>query len=365
VNAPQQLHEAGQSLWLDAISRRLLTSGRIAHYIDALALTGLTSNPTILGHAMSSSGDYDNSIRHYLDEGVGDPQELVFACALADLRAAADLFMPVWETTGTVDGWVSLEVPPELAYKSVPTIEAAQRLHARAERPNLFIKVPGTPSGLAAFEELIVAGIPVNVTLLFSDAQYVATANAYLRALEQRNADSKPLNVVSVASVFVSRWDSAADPLLPRQLHGKLGVAIMQQIYASHRNLLASDRWKTLQRAGAIPQRLLWASTSTKDPTFPDTYYVGKLAAPGTINTMPEKTLLAFADHGEVGELLEPDYAAAEKVIAAAAAEGLDINALAESLQTHGAETFGADWRTLLTAIAGKAARLRGVDTRT
>ena len=254
--------------------------------------------------------------------------------------------------------WVSLEVPPELAYETTATVEAAKRLHAEARRPNLFIKVPGTPPGLAAFEELIVAGIPVNVTLLFSDAHYIATAAAYLRALERRQAAGQILNIVSVASVFVSRWDVAADPLLPRELHGRLGVAVMQEVYASYRELLSSDRWKALERGGALPQRVLWASTSTKDPAFPDTYYVGKLAAPGTINTMPEKTLLAFADHGELGEMLEPDYAGGEKVLAAVAAEGLDVGTLAESLQTHGAESFAADWRHLLAAIAGKVAKL-------
>jgi transaldolase len=358
MNPAQQLYQAGQSLWLDSISRQLLTSGTLARYIEELAVTGLTSNPTILGHAMAASTDYDDSLRRHLAAGVTDPQELVYTVALEDLTAAADLFRPTWEATAGLDGYVSLEVPPGLAYDAQGSVEVARRLHQQADRPNLLVKIPGTAPGLTALEQLIADGIGINVTLLFSDTHCLQTAGAYLRGLERRAAAGLPLDVPSVASVFVSRWDKAADPLLPPQLHAKLGLAVTQKAYASHRSLLSSDRWAALAAAGARPQRLLWASTSTKDPDFPDTYYLGKLAAPDTINTVPEKTLLAFADHGAVGELMQPDYAAAEKHVADVAAYGVDVDALGESLQRQGAHAFDADWASLLDAIATKTAQL-------
>ncbi len=359
ANSAQLLHAKGQSLWLDSINRVMLRSGDLARYVDELAVTGLTSNPTILGHAMAGSAEYNSSLRAHLDAGVIDPQDLVYAAALEDLAEAADLFRSAWERTEGGDGYVSLEVPPDLAYDAGATVALARRLHAEARFPNLLVKIPGTPQGLVAMEETVAAGIGVNVTLLFSSSQYLGTAEAYLRALERRQQAGEALDVPSVASIFVSRWDRAADPLLPAGMHGRLGVAVAQKVYAAYRGLLAGDRWRALADAGARPQRVLWASTSTKDPALPDTYYVERLAAPDTIDTMPEKTLLAFADHGTVGALLEPDLAGAEAAVAEVAAHGLDVDALAESLQRQGARAFSADWVALLDAIAAKADRLR------
>jgi transaldolase len=353
MNPAQQLHQAGQSLWLDSINRKMLAEGTLARYIG-----GLTSNPTILGHAMAASSDYDASLRHHLEAGVSDPEELVYSVALEDITAAADLFRPVWEQTGGVDGYVSIEVPPGLAYDADQSIEAARKLHRQADRPNVLVKIPGTPTGLAAMERLVGEGIGINVTLLFSDTHYLQTADAYLRALERRSAAGQPLDVASVASLFVSRWDKAADALLPKELHGRLGVAVTEKVYASYRSLLAEERWAKLAAGGARPQRVLWASTSTKDPTFPDTYYLGKLAAPDTIDTIPEKTLLAFADHGGPVELMEPDYAAAERCVAEVASHGIDVDALGESLQRQGARAFEADWASLVDAIAEKTRSL-------
>jgi transaldolase len=353
MNPAQQLHAAGQSLWLDSINRHMLTSGTLAHYIDEMAVTGLTSNPTILGHAMAASAEYDESLKRHLAAGVDQPQDLVYAAALEDLTDAADLFRPVWEATEGTDGYVSLEVPPGLAYDAPASIEMARQLHTQAARPNLLVKIPGTPAGLTAMETLVAEGIGINVTLLFSDAQYLQTAEAYLRAIEHRAAAGQSLDVPSVASLFISRWDKAADPLLPVSLQVRLGLAVATKVLASYRTLLEDDRWKALAAAGARPQRVLWASTSTKDPTFPDTYYVGRLAAPNTIDTMPEKTLLAFADHGEI-ELMEPDYAGADACLAELAGHGIDVDALSESLQRHGAHRFEADWAHLLEAIGSK-----------
>ena len=358
VNPAQRLHDAGQSLWLDSINRTMLTTGKLTRYRDELAVTGLTSNPTILGHAMAAGDSYDDSLRDLLTAGVHDPQQLVYTLALEDLRAAADLFRPIFDATGGIDGYVSLEVPPGLAYDAAASIDVARRLHKQAERPNLLVKIPGTPAGLTALEQCIVDGIGINVTLLFSDTHYLQTAETYVRALERRAEAGQPLDVPSVASLFVSRWDTAADPMLPVPMHGKLGLAVTQKVYASYRAMLASERWAKLEAAGARPQRVLWASTSTKDPMFPDTYYLGKLAAPDTINTTPEKTLLAFADHGDVSELLQPDYSGADKLIAEVAAHHLDVDALAESLQRQGARAFEADWATLLDSIAAKATKL-------
>jgi transaldolase len=354
-NPAGQLHALGQSLWLDSINRVMLRSGALARYVRELAVTGLTSNPTILGHAMAAGSDYDSSLARLVDTGVTDAQDLVYALALEDLAEAAELFRPEWERTSGSDGYVSLEVPPDVAYDATATIALAGRLHERAGFPNLLVKIPGTPQGLTAMEEAITAGIGVNVTLLFSDAQYVRTAEAYMRALERRHGDGLDLAVPSVASLFISRWDSAADPLLPPALHGALGLAMAQKAYASHLQLVSDKRWQALAEAGARPQRVLWASTSTKDPDLPDTYYLGRLAAPGTIDTVPEKTLLAFADHGSLDQRLEPDYAAAERTIAAIADAGIDSDVLAERLQREGAGRFDADWAALLAAIREKA----------
>lgn len=358
MNPAQQLHQAGQSLWLDSISRRMLTSGTLAHYIDDLAVTGLTSNPTILGHAMAASADYDDSLAAHLASGVREAEDLVYAAAMEDLTAAADLFRPVWERSGGTDGFVSVEVPPGLAYDAPASIEMARRLHTQAGRPNLLVKVPGTPPGLTAMETLVAEGIGINVTLLFSDAHYLQTAEAYLRALQRRADADQTLNVPSVASLFISRWDKAADPLLPPGLHGRLGLAVANKVYASHCALLEDGRWKTLAAAGARPQRVLWASTSTKDPALSDTYYLEQLAAPGTIDTMPEKTLLALAGRGGPIEMMTPDYSRAEACLAEVAASGIDADALGESLQRQGARAFEADWASLLDAIDTKAHKL-------
>jgi transaldolase len=355
MNPAQELHQAGQSIWLDSINRKMLNEGTLKRYIDQLAVTGLTSNPTILGHAMAASSDYDDSLRRQLQAGVSDPEELVYSVALEDITAAADLFRPVWEDTRGADGYVSIEVPPGLAYEADRSVEVARKLHRQADRPNVLVKIPGTPPGLTAMERLITEGVGINVTLLFSDAHYLRTADSYIRALERRAASSQPLDVPSVASVFVSRWDKAADAMLPKSLHGRLGLAVTEEVYSSYRSLLSEERWAKLAGAGARPQRVLWASTSTKDPDFPDTYYLGKLAAPDTIDTVPEKTLLAFADHGGPVELMQPDYAAAARSAAEVASHGIDIDALAESLQSHGARAFEADWSALLDAISAKA----------
>lgn len=358
MNPAQRLHEAGQSLWLDSINRRMLTGGTLAQYIDELAVTGLTSNPTILGHAMAASADYDDTLRRQVDRGERQPEDLVYAAALEDLTAAADLFRPTWDATDGRDGYVSLEIPPGLAYDAPASIEMARKLHAQADRPNLLVKIPGTAAGLAAMETLVSEGVGINVTLLFSDTHYLQTAGAYLRALERRHAAGQSVDVPSVASIFVSRWDRAADPLLPSDLHGQLGLAMAQKVYASYRTLLADDRWTSLASAGARPQRVLWASTSTKDPTLPDTYYMDGLAAPDTIDTVPEKTLQAYADHGGPVELMQPGYADAEQCVAQIAAAGIDSDALGESLQRQGARAFEADWAALLDAIAAKATAL-------
>ncbi len=353
-----RLAATGQSVWIDSINRVMVSSGTLARYVEDLAVTGLTSNPTILGHAMAASRDYDGSLHHHRNEGITDPQDLVYAVVLEDLGAAAALLRPIWERTSGVDGYVSIEVPPDLAYDAAATVTLARRLHDEAGFPNLLIKIPGTPQGLQAIEETVSAGIGVNVTLLFSDAQYLRAAEAYLRALERRMARGEHLAVPSVASVFVSRWDKAADPLLPTHLHASLGLAMATKAHARYRALLSGDRWATLARAGARPQRLLWASTSAKDPGLPDDHYVARLVAPDTIDTMPEKTLLAFADHGHIAEPLDADDTRATALVAAVTAEGVDLDALADSLQRQGATAFRADWAALVEAIDAKVRRM-------
>ncbi|MDA8357850.1 MAG: transaldolase [Actinomycetota bacterium] len=356
TNPVERLHAAGQSIWIDSINRTMVSSGTLARYVEELAVTGLTSNPTILGHAMAASHDYDRSLRRWVGEGVTDAQDLVYAVAFEDLGAAASLFQPTWEKTSGVDGYVSIEVPPDLAYDAAATTALARRLHDEAGFPNLLVKIPATPEGLTAMEETVAAGIGVNVTLIFSDAQYLQTAEASLRELERRLAKGEHLDVPSVASVFVSRWDKVADPLLPSHLHATLGLAMAKKAYASFSDLLSGERWAALAAAGARPQRLLWASTSAKDPGLTDDHYVANLVAPGTVDTVPEQTLLAFADHGNFDALLEADYAQAEAQVAAVAAEGVDVDALAESLQRQGAKAFSADWAALVEVIGAKVA---------
>ena len=359
MNAVGRLGAAGQSIWLDSLSRTMVASGTLARYVRELMVTGLTSNATILGHAMAASRDYDESLRWLVAAGIRDLQDLVYGASFEDHRAAASLFRPVWEESSGADGYVSIEVPPDLAYHAPAMVALAARLHEDAGVPNLLVKIPGTPQGLVAVEETVTAGIGVNVTLLFSDAQYLASAEAYLRALERGRDAGRDLSVPSVASLFVSRWDKAADPMLPAHLHGTLGLAMAKNAYASYRRLLSKDRWAALAAAGAAPQRLLWASTSVKDPSLPESYYVAKLDAPDTVDTVPEKALLAFADHGSVGALLDADADAdadveAASQIAAAVAEGVDPDALAGSLQREGAGAFSADWAGLVDAIGVK-----------
>jgi len=353
MKATQQLHDLGQSLWLDNITRGLLTSGTLKRYIDELSVTGLTSNPTIFDQAIGSGSFYDESIRGKA-AAAKDDEQLFFALALEDLTAAADLFRPVHDATAGVDGWVSLEVSPLLADDADNTIAMARQLHGRAQRPNLFIKIPGTPAGITAIEEAIFAGVPVNVTLLFSREQYIAAAEAYLRGIERRIAVGLDPKVGSVASIFVSRWDVAVKDKVPGNLVNRLGIAIAGRTYKAYRDLLASPRWRKLAQAGALPQRLLWASTGTKDPNAPDTLYVEALAAPDTVNTMPEKTLLGFGDHGAVKGVMPLDGGDAEAVLSQFAKAGVDDAALAQQLQREGAESFEKSWKSLMGRIAQK-----------
>jgi transaldolase len=350
MTAAQKLHEQGQSIWLDNITRTLLTSGTLARYVDQLSVTGLTSNPTILDKAIEGSDAYDETIRASSASG----EALLFELALEDLRAAADLFRPVHEQTAGMDGWVSLEVSPDLADDAAMTVAEAVRLHAQAERPNLFIKIPGSPQGIEAIEEAIFRGVPVNVTLLFSRRQYLAAAEAYLRGIERRIAAGRDPDVRSVASLFVSRWDVAAADMVQLELRNRLGIAIATQTYAAYRDLLASERWQRLRDAGARPQRLLWASTGTKDPNASDVLYVEALAADLTINTMPDTTLLVFADHGQVRGLLPEDGGDVDQELDRFTQAGIDLDALALRLQQEGATAFSASWAKLLDCIARK-----------
>ncbi len=357
MNATAKLHALGQSLWLDNITRDLLDSGTLARYIAERSITGLTANPTIFYHAFKGSDSYDAAIRSKLKAGKAD-EALFLELALDDVTRAADLFRPVYERTGGVDGFVSLEVSPLLARDAKSTLAVTRDLHARAGRPNLFIKIPGTPEGLPAIEEATFAGIPINVTLLFSREQYLAAADAYLRGIERRIAAGSTANVPSVASLFVSRWDVAVAAKMPASLVNRLGVAIAQRSYAAYCSLLASPRMARIMNAGGRPQRLLFASTGTKDPKAADTLYVSALAAPLTIDTIPESTLHAFADHGVVGASLPADGGDCEAVIAAAAKAGIDVDALARKLQDDGADAFVKSWQEVLSIIAAKGAAL-------
>jgi transaldolase len=355
MNAPEKLHELGQSLWLDNITRGLLQSGTLQRYLRDFAVTGLTSNPTIFEQAIRNSDFYDEAIRQKAAEGKL-AEALFLDLALEDLTQAADLFRPIHEATAGVDGWVSLEVSPLLANDAAGTVREAAQLHARAQRVNLFIKIPGTPAGVAAIEESIFAGVPVNVTLLFSREQYLAAAGAYMRGIERRIAAGLDPIVGSVASIFVSRWDVAVKNEIPDALGNRLGVAIARRTYRAHRELLVSPRWRKLAGAGAQSQRLLWASTGTKDPAAADTLYLDALAAADTINTVPEKTLLAFADHGTVRGAMAADGGDAEEVLGAFAQAGVDVIALAVRLQREGVESFGKSWSDLMAIIATKSA---------
>ncbi len=352
------LHDLGQSLWLDNITRKLLTSGTLKRYIAELSVTGLTSNPTIFDNAISKSDFYDDAIRSLHDAGTTSPEAIFFSLAIDDLRHAADLFRPVYDQTHGVDGFVSLEVSPLLAYDTAKTLAAAKDLFSRAGRPNLFIKIPGTAEGLPAIEEAIFNGIPVNVTLLFSAPQYLAAAEAYTRGIERRLAARLDPRVASVASVFISRWDKAVMGRVPDPLRNKLGVAVGYKTYKAYRDMLAGERWKKLLANGAMPQRLLWASTGTKDPAAPDTFYITALAAPQTINTMPEETLLAFADHGKVGFPMSTDVTDADNVLHQVAQSGFTMDQLGAQLQKDGAASFVKSWNDLLAVVAKKSSSL-------
>ena len=350
----QHLHDLGQSLWLDNITRGLLTSGTLSRYIQDFSVTGLTSNPTIFDHAIKNTHDYDDAIHRKSREGKSG-ETLVFELALEDLRQAADLFRPIHDQTKGVDGWVSLEVSPLLAHDAVGTLAAAKALNARAGRPNLFIKIPGTDEGLAAIEEAIFEGVPVNVTLLFSGAQYQAAADAYLRGIERRIAAGLNPVVGCVASIFISRWDVAVRDKVPASLRDQLGIAVAGQTYQAYRSLIDSPRHARLVKAGARRQRLLWASTGTKDPASCDVLYVEALAAPDTINTMPEATLKAFADHGKVCDTLDRSASRSDEVLAEFAKAGIDAQELAARLQQEGAESFAKSWKDLMDCIASKS----------
>src|SRR5918996_1162354 len=357
MKATLLLHNLGQSIWLDNITRDLLDGGTLKGYIDELSVTGLTSNPTIFDHAIKNSTAYDAAIRKKLAEGKTG-EELFFELALDDLTRAADLFKAIYDRTDGVDGWVSLEVSPLLAHDTASTLAAAKSLHARAGRPNLLIKIPGTKEGLPAIEEAIFAGIPVNVTLLFSREHYVAAAEAFLRGIERRIDAGLNPDVGSVASVFVSRWDAAVAGKVPAMLNNKLGIAIAKRTYKAYHELLGSPRWQRIYTAGARPQRVLWASTGTKDPKASDVLYIKSLAAPFTVNTMPEGTLKALADHGEISDIMSADGGDCEALLEQFARAGIDVDALAAKLQDEGAKAFVNSWNDLLGVIASKSATL-------
>lgn len=358
MKATQQLHNLGQSLWLDNITRDLLNNGTLERYIAELAITGLTSNPTIFDHAIKNSSSYDRAIRDYASKGKSG-EELFFELALEDLTRAADLFRPVHDRTNGLDGWVSLEVSPLLAHNTASTLAEAKQLFARANRPNLLIKIPGTKEGLPAIEEAIFAGIPVNVTLLFSPEQYRAVAEAYMRGIERRIQAGLNPKVGSVSSVFVSRWDTAVAGKVPPELANRLGIAIARGTYQDYVKLLGSSRWQRAFNEGAIPQRLLFASTGTKDPKASDTLYVESLAVPLTVNTMPEATLQALADHGKVDALPAKDMNDTARTLDDFVKAGVNLSALGAQLQEEGATSFVKSWNDLLNVISSKTASLQ------
>jgi len=356
MNATRELHALGQSIWLDNITREMLDNGTLARYIADYDVTGLTSNPTIFNEAIGS-GAYDAAIREKATAGKSG-EALFIELALEDLRRAADLFAPIHEQTDGVDGWVSMEVSPLLAAETDGTIQAAKAIFRDAQRANLFVKIPGTPEGVPAIEESIFAGVPVNVTLLFSREQYLAAGEAYLRGIERRIAAGLDPRVESVASLFISRWDRALGSDIPAELHNRLGIAIGGRTYRAYLDLLASKRWRDLAAKGAHPQRLLWASTGTKDPKLSPSLYVEAFAAPNTVDTMPEKTLLAFAKDGKLAGAMSEDAAAAESLLARFAKAGVDVDALAHKLQVDGAKAFVDSWGELMQRIASKSAAL-------
>jgi transaldolase len=357
MNTTKTLHDLGQSLWLDNITREILDNGTLRRYIDELSITGLTSNPTIFDAAIGNTSAYDKGIREKARAGLAG-EDLFIELALEDLRRAADLFKPVFDRTGGIDGWVSMEVSPLLANDTQATVEAAARIHRQADRPNLYVKIPGTPAGVPAIEAAIFAGVPVNVTLLFSREQYLAVAEAYLRGIERRIAAGRDPRINSVASLFVSRWDRAVAEKAPQELRNRLGIAVAGRTYRAHCELLAGKRWRGLEAAGARKQRMLWASTGMKDPKAPAGLYVEALAAPDTIDTMPEKTLLAFAANGTVKGVMREDGGDSEQILARFAQAGIDIDGLGGQLQLEGAQSFVKSWAELLQRIADKSTAL-------
>jgi transaldolase len=358
MKATQQLHDLGQSLWLDNITRDLLNNGTLERYIKQLSVTGLTSNPTIFDHAIKNSSAYDSGIRECQNRGKSG-EELFFNLAIEDLVRAADLFRPIHQQTNGVDGWVSLEVSPLLAHDAATTLAAAKDLYQRAGRPNLFIKIPGTKEGLPAIEEAIFAGIPINVTLLFSRGQYIAAADAFMRGIERRIEAGLNPQVGSVASVFISRWDVAVAGKVPAALNNKLGIAVASDIYKAYHELLASPRWQRAFNSGARAQRLLFASTGTKDPNAPDVMYVKALAAPYTVNTMPEGTLNAFADHGDVSHIMAADGGNYKNILWQFSQAGINADALAAQLQDEGAKSFVKSWEELMSVLSSKGETLK------
>jgi transaldolase len=354
MNRTQLLHDLGQSLWLDDITRRILDDGTLRRYIDQFSITGLTSNPAIFDKAIANTQAYDNGIREKALAG-SSAEAIFMELALEDLRRAADLFFPIFEATNGVDGWVSMELSPLLVNDALGSAKAASQIYREGDRRNLFVKIPGTPQGVAAIEESIFAGVPINVTLLFSREQYLASANAYLRGIERRIVAGRSPRVACVASLFVSRWDQAINQSVPAELRNRLGIAIAQQTYRAYRELHSLPRWQKLAAAGAQMQRLLWASTGTKDPKASDTLYVEALVAPDTINTIPETTLCAFAEHGRVGELMREDGSDSEVVLARFSQAGINVGKLADALQRDGAEKFVKSWDELMHRIAAKS----------
>jgi transaldolase len=357
MSMTKTLHDLGQSLWLDNITREILDDGTLSRYIERFSITGLTSNPTIFDEAIGKTAAYDKGIRQKAAAGLSG-EDLFVELALEDLRRAADLFRPEFDRTKGLDGWVSMEVSPLLANNTQGTIDAALRIHKQANRPNLYVKIPGTPAGVPAIEAAIFAGVPINVTLLFSREQYLKVADAYMRALERRIAAGLDPKINSVASVFVSRWDRAVADKVPQELSNRLGIAIMQRTYRAHCELINGKRWKDLEAKGARKQRMLWASTGTKDPKAPAGLYVEALAAPDSIDTMPEKTLLAFAESGNLKGVMAKDGGDAEDVLGRFARAGIDVNALAAQLQVDGAASFVKSWIELMKRIEDKSAAL-------
>jgi transaldolase len=358
MKATLALHNLGQSLWLDNITRDLLDSGTLERYIDEFSITGLTSNPTIFEHAISKSSSYDAEVSRLMNAGLSN-EDAFFELAMHDLTRAADLFAAVHKSTAGIDGFVSLELSPLMAYDTKKSIAAAKFLHEKGNRPNLYIKIPGTSEGIPAIEESIANGIAINVTLLFSREQYVASAEAYMRGLERRVSTGLSPDVRSVASVFLSRWDGATMDKIPDTSRNKLGIAIGQQVYKAYRDMLESDRWQRLANFGARPQRLLFASTGTKDHAASDVLYINALAAPNTINTMPEKTLLAFSEHGKVTETLPRNGGDCEAILTDFRRAGIDLDKLAADLQSQGARSFDESWKKLLNAIETKGKDLK------